>query len=57
MPAWTDLASLAMPIPGGDAAHPFQAFELRASRGAEEWTPPVVAYVARASGRVVAVDR
>ncbi|MFN8177738.1 MAG: hypothetical protein U0167_07420 [bacterium] len=56
-PAWTDLASLSIPIPGGDAAHPFQAFELRASRDDGDWTPPVVAYVARASGRVVAVDR
>jgi hypothetical protein len=57
LPAWTDLASLAMPIPEGDAPHPFQAFEIRASRGDGGWTPSVVAYVARASGRVVAVDR
>ena len=37
-------------------SHPFWAVELQVHRG-EDWSPPVTVYVARASGRVVAVDR
>ncbi|UCF40663.1 MAG: hypothetical protein JSW43_13220 [Gemmatimonadota bacterium] len=37
-------------------SHPFWAFELQVHRG-EAWSPSVTAYVARVSGRVVALDR
>jgi hypothetical protein len=38
------------------ASHPFWAIELQVHRG-EEWSPTVTVYVARTSGRVVALDR
>jgi hypothetical protein len=37
-------------------SHPFWAIELQVHRG-EGWSPTVTVYVARASGRVVALDR
>ena len=54
-----DLASLAANPPGGDAGdanRPFLALEASVDRGAG-WSREVRFYVARASGRVVAVDR
>jgi hypothetical protein len=42
--------------PDGPADRPFRAFELQTDRG-DGWGPSVVVWVARASGRVVAVDR
>lgn len=38
------------------ASHPFWAIELQVHRG-EDWSPSVTTYVARASGRVIALDR
>ncbi len=45
------------PIPtAGPPARPFQAFEFQVDRG-DGWGPSVTAWVARESGRTVAVDR
>ncbi len=65
--ARTDWIALAAPridvATAGDAvaspsqdSHPFWAIELQVHRG-EDWGPTVAVYVARASGRVVALDR
>jgi hypothetical protein len=53
---WRELerAEMSLGSPGGSRA--FHAVELQVDRG-EGWGPPVTAYVAAASGRVVAVER
>jgi hypothetical protein len=63
---WVDLGTTAVDLAAGPveaamavapgASHPFVAIELAVSRG-DGWSGPVVVYVARRSGRVVAVDR
>jgi hypothetical protein len=60
-PAWSGLEDLRFPFGGGfadtDAAtHPFLAFEIQVDRG-YGWSRSVTAYVARKSGRLVAVRR
>ena len=56
-PAWSHVDVLTLPMPEGPPSHPFDAFEFQVSRDRGEWSPSVIAYVARASMRVVAVDR
>jgi hypothetical protein len=56
-PTWLHVDAVSAPIPEGPSTHPFEAFEFQASRDRGEWSPSVIAYVARGSGRVVAVDR
>jgi hypothetical protein len=63
---WSEFAELEIPLPSlvQDAvvgstlvdAFPFLAIEIEVNRGSE-WSSPLVIFVARASGRVVAVER
>jgi hypothetical protein len=55
-PDWTSTVDAALPLGDGPDTHPFQAVEMQTTHG-DHWSPSVVVYVARASGRVVAVDR
>lgn len=64
---WVEFAELEIPLdamtrdPTIQAtrldASPFLAIEVEVSRGSSEWSSPVVVFVARPSGRVVAVER
>jgi len=63
--SWQESAETFVPLDEGAAVdaqtasterYPFLALECRVSRG-KGWSEPVTAYVARASGRIVAVDR
>jgi len=54
---WKESPKTLSPVPPAeDAARAFVAFECQVDRG-DGWSGSVVAYIARASGRVVAVDR
>ncbi len=55
VPAWTLPASPEIAWPAG--SHPFQAVEFQVSRDGGSWSSSAVAYLARASGRVVEVNR
>jgi hypothetical protein len=48
-------AGKAVTLPSRES-HPFWAIELQVHRG-RDWSPTVTVYVARTSGRVVALDR
>lgn len=63
--AWQESTRTYIPLDAGAAAealeasrerYPFLALQCRVSRG-EGWSDPVTAYLARAVGRIVAVDR
>jgi hypothetical protein len=63
--AWTSIADTSLPILEGPAAealaeadpeHPFLAMEFQVDRG-QGWSDSATAYLAPASGRIVAVDR
>jgi hypothetical protein len=64
--SWIDLEGTTVPLTSGSAAdalsgssasqYPFLSVELQVDRG-DGWSPSVTAHMARASGRIVAVDR
>jgi len=53
---WMELGTLGMAANEASDADPFVAFELQVDRG-DGWSQSVTAYVERANGRVVAVER
>ena len=55
-PGWTETEEPAAALGTGPDSHPFQAVEFQVRRDGK-WSPSVIAYVARASGSVVGVDR